>query len=475
MRAEDVAGRELAKGKTGEQTRVWTQCRSALQHALDRIRQAARRDHAKALTPLWHHVYDINRLREAYAGLNREAAPGVDGQTWAAYGENLEAKLRDLSDRLKRGAYHARPVERVYIPKPEGRQRPSGIPTLADKIGQRATGAVLNAIYEGELRGFSSGFRPGRGPHDALDAVTVGIEKRNVNWVLDADIRGVFDALDHAWLVQCIEHRIGDQRVVRPMQKWLQAGVLEDGQWHAQEEGTPQGGSVSPWAANIYLHYVLDLGADRWRRQYARGEVIIVRYGDDFIMGFEHRDDAERCWRELQERFRKFNLELHPEKTRLIEFGRFAADRRRRRAQGKPATFDFLGFPHIGGKTRNGKFTVRRKTIAPRLRKKLQAVKDTLRRRMHWPIPQQGAWLKSVLLGHYRYYAGPRNGSLLRVFRDTIMRYWCQTLRRRRQRHRMPWPRMYALAEHWLPTPHILHPYPAQRLRVMTQGRSPVR
>jgi RNA-directed DNA polymerase len=415
------------------------------------------------------------RLREAYDGLNRDAAPGVDGQTWAAYGENLEANLRDLSDRLKRGGYHARPVERVYIPKPDGRQRPIGIPTLEDKIVQRATVAVLNAIYEEEFRGFSYGFRPGRSPHDALDAVTVGIEKRNVNWVLDADIRGFFDAIDHAWLVKFIEHRIGDQRVVRHMQKWLHAGVLEEGQWHAQEEGTPQGGSVSPLAANSYLHDVLDLWADRWRRQYARGDVIIVRYADDFIVGFEHRDDADRFWRELRERMGQFNLELHPEKTRLIEFGRFAVERRKRRAQGKPETFDFLGFTHISSKTRNGKFTVRRKTIAQRLRKKLQAVKDTLRRRMHWPIPQQGAWLKSVLLGHYRYYAVPRNGSLLRVFRDTIMRYWCQTLRRRSQRHRMTWPRMYAIAEQWLPKPHILHPYPAQRLCVTTRGRSPVR
>jgi RNA-directed DNA polymerase len=472
---EDVEGRELAKGKTGEQTRVRTQRRSALQRALDRLRQAARRDHAKPLTALWHHVYDINRLREAYEGLNRDAAPGVDGQTWAAYGENLEANLRDLSDRLKRGRYHARPVERVYIPKPDGRQRPIGIPTLEDKIVQRATVEVLNAIYEGDFRGFSSGFRPGRSSHDALDAVTVGIEKRNVNWVLDADIRGFFDAIDHAWLVKFIEHRIGDQRVVRHMQKWLHAGVLEEGQWHAQEEGTPQGGSVSPLAANIYLHYVLDLWADRWRRQYARGDVIIVRYADDFIVGFEQRDDAERFWRELRARMGQFNLELHPEKTRLIEFGRYAVERRKRRAQGKPETFDFLGFTHICSKTRNGKFTVRRKTIAQRLRRKLQAVKETLRRRMHWPIPQQGAWLKSVLLGHYRYYAVPRNGSLLKVFRDTIMRYWCQTLRRRSQRHRMTWPRMYALAERWLPKPHILHPYPAQRLCVTTRGRSPVR
>jgi RNA-directed DNA polymerase len=399
-RAEDVEGRELAKGKTDEHTRVRTQRRRALQRALDRRRHAARRDHAQPLTALWHHVYEINRLREAYDGVNREAAPGVAGQPWAASGENLEANRRDLSDHLKRGAYHARPVKRVYIPKPDGRQRPIGIPALEDKIVQRATVEVLNAISEGEFRGFSYGFRPGRSPHDARDAVTVGIEKRHGNWVLEADIRGFFDAIDHAWLVKFIEHRIGDQRVVRHMQKWRHAGVLEEGQGHAQEEGTPQGGSISPLAANIYLHYVLALWADRWRRQYARGDVLIVRYADDCIVGFAHRDDAERFWSALQDRMRTFNLERHPEKTRLIELGRLAADRRRRRAQGKPATFNCLGFPQRCRTTRQGQCTVRRKTIAQRLRKKRHAVKATRRRRLHWPIPPPGAWLKSVLLGH---------------------------------------------------------------------------
>jgi group II intron reverse transcriptase/maturase len=473
--AEDVEGRELAQGKTGEPTRVRTQRRSALQRALDRLRQAARRDHAKPLTALWHHVYDSNRRRAAYDGLNREAAPGVDGQTWAAYGENLEAKLRDRSDRLKRGGYHARPVKRVYIPKPDGRQRPIGLPTLEETIVQRATVEVLNAIDEEDFRGVSYGVRPGRSPHDALEAVTVGIEKRHVNWVLDADIRGFVDAIDHAWLVQFIEHRMGDQRGVRHRQKWRQAGVLEEGPWHAQAEGTPQGGRVSPWAATIDRHDVLDLWAARWRRQYARGDVIIVPYADDCIVGFEHRDDAERFWRELRDRMGQCNLELHPEKTRLIEFGRFAAERRQRRAQGKPATFDLLGFTHICRRTRNGKLTVRRKTMAQRLRKKLPAINDTRWRRTHWPIPQQGAWLKRVRLGQYRYDAVPRHGSLLTVCRDTILRYWCQTRRRRRQCHRTTWPRLYALAEHWRPKPPILHPYPAPRLCVTTRGRSPVR
>jgi len=387
----------------------------------------------------------------------------------------LEANRRDLSDRLKRGAYHAPPGERVYIPKPDGRQRPIGKPTGEDKIVQRATVAVLKAIYEGDFRGFSYGFRPGRTPHHALEAVTVGIEKRNVKWVLDADMRGCFEAIDHAWLMQFVEHRIGDRRIARQMRKWWKAGVLEEGHWHAQAEGTPQGGSLSPVAANISRHYVLDRWADRWRRQYARGEVIIVRYCDDFIVGFEHRDDAERFWRELQERFRKFNVELHPEQTRLIEFGRFAAERRKRRGQGKPGTCDFLGVTHMCSKTRQGKCTVRRKTIAKRLRQKLQEVKETLRMRMHWPISRQGAWLKSVLLGYYRYYGVPRNGSLLTVFHETVMRYWCRTLRRRSQRHRLTWQRIYALAEEWLPKPHLLHPYPAQRLRVTTRGKSPVR
>jgi len=293
--------------------------------------------------------------------------------------------------------------------------------------------------------------------------------------VLDADMRGCFEAIDHAWLMQFVEHRIGDRRIARQMRKWWKAGVLEEGHWHAQAEGTPQGGSLSPVAANISRHYVLDRWADRWRRQYARGEVIIVRYCDDFIVGFEHRDDAERFWRELQERFRKFNVELHPEQTRLIEFGRFAAERRKRRGQGKPGTCDFLGVTHMCSKTRQGKCTVRRKTIAKRLRQKLQEVKETLRMRMHWPISRQGAWLKSVLLGYYRYYGVPRNGSLLTVFHETVMRYWCRTLRRRSQRHRLTWQRIYALAEEWLPKPHLLHPYPAQRLRVMTRGKSPGR
>jgi RNA-directed DNA polymerase len=440
--AEVEEGRELAKGKTAEQNRVRTQRRSALQRALDRIRAAARKDRAMPLTALWHHVYDIDRLREAYDGVNRDASPGRDGQTWAPYGENLAANLRDLSDRLKRGTSHASAVERGYIPKADGRQRPLGIPTLEDKIVQRATVDVLNAIYAQDFRGFSYGFRPGRSPHDAVDAVTVGIEKRNINWVLAVDIRGFFDAMDQAWHVKFGAHRIGDRRVVRHLWRWLKAGVLEDGQWREPEAGTPQGGSISPLAANRYLHYGLDLWAERWRRRDARGDMSMVRLAEDVIVGFEHRDDAERCWAELRERFQQFHLERHPEKTRLIECGRVAAERRQRRGQGRPETFDVLGLTHMCSKTRTGKYPVRRKTIATRRRKKRQEVTAALRERMHWPIPQQGAWRRSVLLGHYRYDAVPRNGSLLSVFRETIRRYGCQTLRRRSQRHRMTWQRL---------------------------------
>jgi group II intron reverse transcriptase/maturase len=355
------------------------------------------------LTALGHHGDDLERLREAYSGLNREASPGVAGETGASSGAHLEANLRDLSDRLKRGTYHASPVERVYIPKADGRQRPMGIPTLGDKLVQRAPVEGRNAIYAQDVRGFSSGFRPGRSPHDARDAVTGGIEKRNSTWGLEVDIRGFFDASDHAWVGKFVEQRMGDRRVVRQLWRGLKAGVLEDGQWHAQEAGTPQGGSMSPVAANISLHDVLDLWAERWRRRDARGDMIIVRFADAAIVGFDHRDDAVRFWAERRERFQPFHLALHPEKTRLLACGRVAAERRQRRGQGRPEPCDLLGLTHMCSKTRTGKCTGRRKTIATRLRKTRQEGKAALRERMHWPIPQPGAWLRSVLLGHYRY------------------------------------------------------------------------
>jgi group II intron reverse transcriptase/maturase len=297
-------------------------------------------------TALLHHVYDITRLRAAYLALKREAAPGVDGETWQHYGEALEDHLQDLAGRLKRGAYRAKPVRRVYISKEDGRQRPLGVPTLEDKIVQRASVEVLNAIYETDFLGFSYGFRPGRSQHDALDALYTGLLTKKVHWVLDVDIRGFFDAIDHGWLVQFVEHRIADQRVVRLIQKWLNAGVLEEGKRTRAEQGTPQGGSASPLLANLYLHYVFDLWVHAWRRKHVGGDVIVVRYADDIVLGFQNKSDAERFWAELTERFRKFRLELHPEKTRLLEFGPYAGENRKRRGHGKPETFNFLGFTH---------------------------------------------------------------------------------------------------------------------------------
>jgi RNA-directed DNA polymerase len=473
--AEQVEGRGPAKGNSLRGPGARTQSRAALQGALERIRQAAGRDKKLRLTALWHHVYGIDRLREEYFALKPHAAPGVDGQTWQEYGRALEVNLRDLSDRLKRGAYRARPVKRAWIPKADGRQRPIGIPTLEDKIVQRSAGSVLGAVYEQDFLGFSYGFRPGRSAHDALDALSVGLTRRKIGWVLDADIRGFFDTIDHEWLVKFVEHRIADRRVIRHVKKWLRAGVLEDGKRIDVEEGTPQGGSISPLLANVYLHYVFDLWVHQWRQRHAHGDVVVVRYADDFVVGFQDRSDAERLLAELRERFAKFNLELHPTKTRLIEFGRFASERRQRRGEGKPETFDFLGFTHACSQTRKGTFAVLRIPMKRRVRAKLRALKDALWRRMHRPVAETGRWLGSVVGGWLRYYAVPRTYRHLTSFREHVVRLWWRTLRRRGDKRKLTWAQVYLLATRWLPSPRILHPYPEQRLAVMTQGRSPVR
>jgi group II intron reverse transcriptase/maturase len=470
-----VEGRGPAKGNPPERNVLRTQGRAGASSALERVRRAAESDRRQRFTALLHHVYDVERLRTAYLGMKRGAAAGVDGETWQHYGEELEANLLDLSGRLKRGAYRAKPVRRAYIPKMDGRQRPLGVPALEDKIVQRSVVEVLSAIYETDFLGFSYGFRPKRSQHQALDALTTGIMTKKVNWVLDADVRAFFDTLVHEWLVKFIEHRVADRRVVRLIQKWLNAGVLEDGKRMRSEVGTVQGGSVSPLLANVYLHYVFDLWVQRWRRKQARGDVVVVRWADDFVVGFQHRAEAERFLAELRERFAKFGLELHPDKTRLIEFGRFAESNRRGRGGGKPETFDFLGFTHSCAKTRAGKFTVLRQTMRKRLRTKLSEVKAELRRRMHDPVPEQGAYLHSVVKGHCQYYGVPLNGPALKAFRHAIGWIWCRTLRRRSQRHRLTWSRMRRLINRWLPTPRICHPYPLVRLGVVTRGGSPVR
>lgn len=455
-------------GKPPTQPREIVCSRSDLQSAQLRIRHAARKDKGLRFTTLWHHVYNIDCLREAYLGIKRHAAPGVDEQTWQQYGEELETNLHDLSGRLQRGAYQAKPVLRIYVPKADGSQRPIGIPVLEDKIVQRATVGILNNVYEIDFKGFSYGFRPRRSQHNALDAISVGINTQKVNWVFDADIRGFFDAIDHAWVIKFIEHRIADQRVVRHIKKWLNAGVLEDGELTRTEEGTPQGGSISPLLANIYLHYVFDLWADSWRRQTGRNKVTIVRFADDFVVGFQSRTDAEQFQKELKERLKGFNLELHADKTRLIEFGLFAAENRKKRGEGKPETFDFLGFTHISGKNRKGKFAVLRQTMRKKMQRKLAELKQELRKRMHTPITEVGKWLRSVLLGHYRYYGVPNNSRRLSAFRYHLLCYWKWTLRRRSQRQRTTWERMNLIATRWLPLPRIYHPYPEERLRVTT-------
>src|SRR3984893_7686636 len=433
--AEGTEGRGLAKGNLPQQNASRTPSREDALSAQERVRQAAAKDKKLRFTALLHHIYNLETLRMAYFSLKKEAAPGVDGETWRHYGETLEDNLQDLSHRLKRGAYRAKPVRRVYIPKSDGRKRPLGVPVLEDKIVQRAAVEVLNAIYESDFLDFSYGFRPGRSQHQALHALYTGLLTRKVNWVLDVDIRGFFDAISHEWLVKFLEHRIADGRVVRLIQKWLNAGVLEDGKRIRVEEGTPQGGSASPLLANVYLHYVFDLWVRVWR---AHGHMIVVRFADDIVLGFQEKLDADQFRVELTERMRKFHLELHPEKTRLLEFGPYAIDSREWRGEGKPETFNFLGFTHICIKKRsNGRSTVLRQTIRKRLQTKLNEVKAELQRRMHEPIPKQGKWLQAVVRGHLRYYGVPMNNTALPLFRFQVGRLWHRALSRRSQNGRV--------------------------------------
>jgi group II intron reverse transcriptase/maturase len=414
-----------------------------MSYGLDRIRQAAKRKDVK-FTALLHHI-DVALLASAYGWLRREASAGVDGVTWAAYGDGLAARLTDLHNRIHRGAYRAQPSRRVYIPKPDGRERPLGIAALEDKIVQRALVEVPNAIWEADFLGFSYGFRPGRGQHDALDALAVGIGRRKVNWILDADIAGFFDAVSHDWMIRFVEHRVGDRRVIRLIRKWLKAGVMEDGQVTPGTVGTPQGAVISPLLANIYLHYVFDLWAKQWRQRHAHGDVIMVRYADDIVVGFEHQADAERFWADMRARLAEFALTLHAGKTRLIEFGRHAAESRKARGLGKPETFNFLGFTHISGHSRRGEFQLKRKSRSDRVRAKLQVVKEALRRRMHETIDEQGAWLRRVVMGFTAYHAVPTNAFALWDFRFNITNLRRRALCRRGQKGTVTWQCMAVL------------------------------
>ena len=460
--AEAGEGRPEIKENIAQSYTPPTQSGASVSQGLSGVRQRAKERKQEKFTALLHHL-TVDLLRESYFALQRRAAPGVDGETWQQYGAGLEDRLADLHSRVHRGAYRAKSSRRVYIPKADGRQRPLGIAALEDKIVQQAVVAILNQIYEVDFQGFSYGFRPGRSPHRALDALYVGLVRSKVNWVLDADIRSFFDRMSHEWTMQFVQHRVADNRILRLIQKWLKAGVMEEGRWEETERGTPQGAVISPLLANVYLHYAFDLWVEAWRRKVANGQVVVVRYADDLVMGFQSKADAERFLRDFQVRLAKFDLELHPEKTRLLEFGRFAAVDRRKRGEKKPETFTFLGFTHQCGTSPRGLFLVWRQTANKRMVAKLKHIKQTLRRRMHEPLNQIGSWLRSVSRGFYQYHAVPGNLRAMSTFRERLKRLWRSTLRHRSQRPKVGWQPVGPLFDRWLPAPRVLHPYPDAR------------
>src|SRR6266550_6681861 len=430
---------------------------------LSGVRRVARERKEERFTSLLHHL-NVDLLRQSYNALKRNAAPGVDGVRWGEYQEGLEDRLADLHSRIHRGTYRAQPVRRVYIEKADGRQRPLGIASLEDKIVQHGLVTILNEIYEEDFKGFSYGFRPGREPQQALDALNVAITRKRVNWILDADIKGFFDHVGHDWLIKFLKKRIADPRVLHLIQKWLKVGALEGGEWSATEEGTPQGAVASPLLANVYLHYAFDQWVEVWRKKIAKGDMIVVRYADDLVVGFQHRTEAERFLKEFRERLAKFGLELHPDKIRLIEFGRFAARDRKQRGEGKPETFTFLGFTHYcGQRHKSGTFTVWRITAKKRMVSKLKAIKVELQRRMHDRNADVGAWLRKVVLGYYQYHAVPGNTTQLRIFKLRVCRLWQSVLVRRSQRAKMCWERFTPVLNRWIPPPRVLHPYPDAR------------
>jgi len=461
--AEVGEGRAQMKENIAQSHMHPTQRGNRMSQGLDGVRKAAKERKQERFTSLLHHL-KVDLLRDSFYVLQRKASPGIDGMTWQEYEIGLEDRLIDLHSRVYRGTYRAQPSRRVYIPKAEGRQRPLGIATVEDKIVQQAVVTILNQIYEVDFKGFSYGFRPGRSPHQVPDALTVGIQRKKVNWILDADVLGFFDNLSHEWAVKFIEHRVADRRILRLIRKWLKAGVSEDGQWSETNKGTPQGSVASPLIANVYLHYLFDLWADNWRRKVAKGDVIIVRYADDLVLGFQQRADAVRFLEEFKERLAKFGLELHPDKTRLIEFGRYAARDRKQRGEGKPETVNFLGFTHYcGQRHKTETFTVWRITAKKRMVAKLKAIKAELQRRKHDRTSQVGAWLRKVVTGYYQYHAVPGNIDQLRIFRQRVNRLWRNVLVRRSQRARKKWEKFTPVLEMWIPPPCVLQPYPDAR------------
>ena len=463
--AEPVEPRTGTKGNADQQSTRRAQDRGSVSQALERVRKVARQRKKERFTSLLHHI-DVTMLRTAFYAMKRDAAPGVDGMIWKTYEQDLDRRIEELHKQVKSGAYRALPSRRSYIPKEDGSKRPLAVAALEDKIVQRATAAVLSAIHEEDFLGFSYGFRPKRSQHDALDALIVGISSKKVNYILDADIRSFFTEVSQQWVVRFLKHRIGDTRILRLVQKWLRAGVLEDGVVTIEEKGTGQGSVISPLLANVYLHYVFDLWAERWRRREATGDMIMVRYADDIVVGFQHERDARRFWDAMRDRLREFSLSLHPEKTRLIEFGRFAAQNCKRRGRSKPETFKFLGFVLICDKSRRGDFRVRRKSRQDRMRAKLREIKEALRRRINRPVPETGKWLAHVVAGYFAYHAVPTNGLALSAFRYHVLVLWHRQLCRRSQRARVLWTRMTKLADEFLPKPQILHQWPSVRFAV---------
>ncbi len=471
--AESVEERDSANGNAGQTALHRTPSRvKRKSRGLPGVREAARQSSSLRFTALLHHI-DQRLLYASFDELKKSAAPGVDGVTWSDYEANLEANIEDLHSRIHRGAYRAKPARRVWISKSDGRQRPLGVASLEDKLVQQAVRWVLQCIYEEDFLGFSYGFRPGRAPHQALDALSVAITERKVNWILDADLESFFDLIDHSWLVKFLELRIGDNRILRLIRKWLHAGVIEEGIWHSSDEGTAQGSGISPLLANVFLHYVFDLWIDWWRKQPGRGDVVVVRYCDDFVIGFESEQAAKQCLEDLRVRLAKFGLKLNESKTRLIEFGRYAIERRKRKGLRRPETFDFLGFTHQCSQTRtHGWFTIRRISIARRMRVKLQAIRQKLIQRRHVPVGDTGRWLRSVVQGWLNYHGVPGNSKRLGQFVDIVTRYWLRQLRRRSQRARFPWTRMHAFVRRWLPRPRVCHPYPNKRFHARLAARA---
>ncbi len=462
--AEPIEERDSANRNAMQPASLRTPSRDKREsRGLHGVREAAQNSSTLRFTALLHHINE-QMLFESFMNLKKSAAAGIDGMTWHDYENDVESNVKDLHGRIHRGAYRAKPSRRVWIPKADGRKRPLAVASLEDKIVQQAVLWVIQSIYEQDFLGFSYGFRPGRSQHMALDALSVALTDKKVSWVLDADLEGFFDSIDHSWLIKFLEHRIGDNRILRLIRKWLHAGVIEEGERIPGEEGSPQGSVISPILSNVFLHYVLDLWIVWWRQQNGRGNIVVVRFADDFVVGFEHQADAIACLDELQERFAKFGLKLNDQKTRLIEFGRHVSQRRRRRGDGRTETFDFLGFAHQCSTTRtHGRFTIRRVSIAKRLSAKLAEIKQQLRQRWNDSVGEMGRWLSRVVQGWLNYHAIPGNMVRLQQFVRCVTKIWLRQLRRRSQRHRWTWKRMAALRDIYMPRLRIQHPYPHQR------------